>query len=80
MFNKLKNKFLQIDFGLQMIIICISIIISNQLLSLSTSLMNKPSTLMFNIGVFSTLILVIIQIVFLILGVISVRNYINKTK
>lgn len=80
MFNKLKNKFLQIDFGLQMIIVCISIIISNQLLSLSTSLMNKPSTLMFNIGVFSTLILVIIQIVFLILGVISVRNYINKTK
>ena len=80
MFNKLKNKFLQIDFGLQMIIICISIIISNQLLSLSTSLMNKPNTLMFNIGVFSTLILIIIQIVFLILGVISVRNYINKTK
>lgn len=80
MFNKLKNKFLQIDFGLQMIIVCISIIISNQLLSLSTSLMNKPNTLMFNIGVFSTLILVIIQIVFLILGAISVRNYINKTK
>lgn len=80
MFNKLKNKFLQIDFGLQMIIVCISIIISNQLLSLSTSLMNKPSTLMFNIGVFSTLILVILQIAFLILGVISVRNYINKTK
>lgn len=80
MFNKLKNKFLQIDFGLQMIIVCISIIISNQLLSLSTSLMNKPSTLMFNIGVFSTLILVILQIAFLILGAISVRNYINKTK
>ena len=80
MIKQFKEKFFSMDFGFQMIYVCVSILISNQLLSYTTSLMNKPNTILVNVGLLLTLGLFVIQLMFLMLGVMSVRNYIKKPK
>ena len=80
MIKQFKEKFFSMDFGLQMIYVCVSILISNQLLSYTTSLMNKPNTILVNVGLFLTLTLFVLQTLFIFLGIKSVINYIKKPK
>lgn len=80
MIKQFKEKFLSMDFGFQMIYVCVSILISNQLLSYTTSLMNKPNTILVNVGLFLTLTLFVLQTLFIFLGIKSVINYVKKPK
>ena len=80
MIKQFKEKFFSMDFGLQMIYVCVSILISNQLLSYTTSLMNKPNTILVNVGLFLTLTLFVLQTLFIFLGIKSVINYVKKPK
>lgn len=74
------KKFYNLDFGLQMLIVCLSIILTNQLTTFSLSLANKPSTIYFNIGVILSLLMLILQGFSFYLGVMSIFNYIKTKK
>jgi len=80
MIKLFKEKFLQLDFGIQMIIVTLTILISNQLLSFTTKLMNYSDTFAFNTGLILTFTLFVFQALFIFLGIKSVINYIRKTK
>ena len=74
------KKFYNLDFGVQMLIVCISIIFANQLTTFSLSLVNKPSTVYFNIGIILSLLMLILQGFSIYLGVMSIINYIKTKK
>ena len=74
------KKFYNLDFGLQMLIICISIIFVNQLGTFSLSLANKPSTIYFNIGVILSLLTLTLQGFLIYMGVMSIINYLKTKK
>lgn len=73
------KKFYNLNFGLQMLIVCLSIIFANQLGTFSLSLANKPSTVYFNIGVVLSLFMLVLQGFLIYIGVMSVINNL-KTK
>ena len=74
------KKFYNLDFGLQMLIVCLSIIFANQLGTFSLSLANKPSTIYFNIGVILSLLTLVLQGFLIYLGVMSILNNIKTKK
>ena len=74
------KKFYNLDFGLQMLIVCISIIFVNQLGTVSLSLANKPSTIYFNIGVILSLLTLVLQGVLIYMGVMSIINNLKTKK
>jgi hypothetical protein len=74
------NKFYKLDFGLQMIITCLVLFISNQLMSYTLSMANTASTVSFNVGVVLTLSLFLLQTLSIYFGVMSIINYIKQTK
>ena len=80
MIKLFKEKFLQLEFGIQMIIVTLTILMSNQLLSFTTKLMNYSDTFAFNTGLILTCTLFVFQALFIFLGIKSVINYIRKTK
>jgi len=80
MIKQFKENFLKLDFGIQMIIVVFTILISNQLLSLTTKLMNYSDTFVFNVGLILALSIFVFQLIFLVLGVTSVVNYLKKPK
>lgn len=80
MIKQFKENFLKLDFGIQMIIVVFTILISNQLLSLTTKLMNYSDTFVFNVGLILALSIFVLQLIFLVLGVTSVVNYLKKPK
>ena len=80
MIKQLKQKFSQFEFSTQMIIVALTILISNQLLSFTTKLMNYSDTFVFNVGLILTFVLFLFQLIFLVLGITSVVSYIKKPK
>ena len=74
------KKFYNLDLGLQMLIICISIIFINQLGTFSLSLANKPSTIYFNIGVILSILTLVLQAVLIYMGVMSIINNFKTKK
>jgi hypothetical protein len=74
------KKFLNLEFGLQMIIVALTILLSNQLLSFTTKLMNYPNTLMFNLGLILTFVVFFTQALFIFVGIKSVINYVKQNK
>jgi large-conductance mechanosensitive channel len=74
------NKFYKLDFGLQMIITCLVLFISNQLMSYTLSMANTASTVSFNVGVVLTLVLFLLQTISIYFGIMSIINYIKQTK
>jgi hypothetical protein len=82
MIKKLKNVFLSQHILIQMLIICVFLITTTQLINVTTSWMNKSNTLMFNLGLISTLILVFITFSLGIFVSTIIAKYIinNKNK
>jgi len=74
------NKFYKLEFGLQMIIICLVLFFSNQLTTYTLSMANTASTISFNVGMILTLVLSFIQAISIYLGVMSIINYVKQTK
>lgn len=74
------KKFYNLDLGLQMLIICISIIFINQLGTFSLSLANKPSTVYFNVGVILSLSTLFLQGFLIYIGVMSIINNLKTKK
>ena len=74
------KKFLNLEFGLQMIIVALTILLSNQLLSFTTKLMNYSNTLMFNLGLILTFVVFFTQALFIFVGIKSVINYLKQNK
>jgi len=74
------KKFYNLDFGFQVLIICISIIFVNQLGTFSLSLANKPSTIYFNIGVILSLLTMALQGFLIYMAVMSIINYLKTKK
>lgn len=74
------KKFYNLDFGFQVLIICISIIFVNQLGTFSLSLANKPSTIYFNIGVILSLLTMVLQGFLIYMAVMSIINYLKTKK
>jgi uncharacterized membrane protein YdcZ (DUF606 family) len=74
------NKFYKLDFGLQMIITCLVLFISNQLLRYTLSVVNTASTISFNVGIILTLVLFYIQTISIWVGIMAIINYVKKTK
>jgi hypothetical protein len=74
------NKFYKLEFGLQMIIICLVLFFSNQLTTYTLSMANIASTISFNVGMILTLVLSFIQAISIYLGVMSIINYVKQTK
>lgn len=74
------KKFYNLDFGFQVLIICISIIFVNQLGTFSLSLANKPNTIYFNIGVILSLLTMALQGFLIYMAVMSIINYLKTKK
>lgn len=74
------NKFYKLEFGLQMIIICLVLFFSNQLTTYTLSMANIASTISFNVGVILTLVLSFVQAISIYLGIMAIINYLTKTK
>jgi hypothetical protein len=74
------NKFYKLDFGLQMIITCLVLFFSNQLMSYTLSMANVPSTVSFNVGVVLTFVLFLLQTISIYLGTMGIINNIKQTK
>ena len=74
------NKFYKLEFGLQMIIICLVLFFSNQLTTYTLSMVNIASTISFNVGMILTFVLSLIQAISIYLGVMSIINYVKQTK
>ena len=74
------NKFYKLEFGLQMIIICLVLFFSNQLTTYTLSMANIASTISFNVGIILTFVLSLIQAISIYLGVMSIINYVKQTK
>jgi hypothetical protein len=74
------NKFYKLEFGLQMIIICLVLFFSNQLTTYTLSMANIASTISFNVGMILTFVLSLIQAISIYLGVMSIINYLKQTK
>jgi predicted membrane protein len=74
------NKFYKLEFGLQMIIICLVLFFSNQLTTYTLSIANIASTISFNVGMILTFVLSLIQAISIYLGVMSIINYLKQTK
>jgi hypothetical protein len=74
------NKFYKLEFGLQMIIICLVLFFSNQLTTYTLSMANIASTISFNVGMILTFVLSLIQAISIYLGVMSIINYVKQTK
>jgi large-conductance mechanosensitive channel len=74
------NKFYKLDFGLQMIITCLVLFISNQLTTYTLSMCNLPSTLMVNLGLILTFAIFFVQTIAIYLGIKSIINYVKQTK
>ena len=74
------KKFYNLDLGLQMLIICISIIFINQLGTFSLSLANKPSTVYFNVGVILSFLTLFLQGFLIYVGVMSIIKNLKTKK
>jgi hypothetical protein len=74
------NKFYKLEFGLQMIIICLVLFFSNQLTTYTLSMANIASTISFNIGIVLTFGLFLLQTISIYLGIMSIINHVKQTK
>jgi integral membrane sensor domain MASE1 len=74
------KKFHNLDFGLQMMIICLLLFFSNQLTSYTLSMANDSSTIQFNIFIILTFILFLIQTASIYIGIKSAINYVKQLK
>ena len=74
------KKFYNIDFGLQMTIIVILLVLTNQLITYTLNMCNLPSTLMVNLGLILTFAIFFIQSVAIFVGIKSIINYVKQTK
>jgi predicted membrane protein len=74
------KKFYNLDFGLQALAICISIILLNPMITFSLSLANRPSTFMFYTGVILTLLLFAVNIGIILVTITAIMKYIKKDK
>jgi hypothetical protein len=74
------NKFYKLDFGLQMIITCFVLFVSNQFTTYTLSMCNLPSTLMVNLGLILTFAIFFVQTIAIYLGIKSIINYVKQTK
>jgi large-conductance mechanosensitive channel len=69
------NKFYNLDFGMQMIIFCVSMLLLNQVLDYSLSLINEPNTFLFNFGAFLSIVIWFLEFFILGIAVFSVVKY-----
>jgi hypothetical protein len=76
MFNKFRN----LDFGLQMLIITLVLFFSNQMTSYTLSMANASSTIQFNVAMILTFVLFLIQTFSIYFGITSVINYLKQSK
>lgn len=74
------KKFNNLNFGLQMILITITLFFSNQLTSYTLSMSNASSTIQFNVFIILTFILFLIQTISIYVGIKSVINYVKQLK
>ena len=74
------KKFYNLDFGLQILAICISIILLNPMITFSLSLANKPSTLLFYAGMILTLLLFAVNIGIILVTITAIMKYVKKDK
>ena len=74
------KKFYNIDFGLQMTIIVILLVLTNQLITYTLNMCNLPNTLMVNFGLILTFAIFFIQSVAIFVGIKSIINYVKQTK
>lgn len=74
------KKFYNIDFGLQMTIIVILLVLTNQLITYTLNMCNLPNTLMVNLGLILTFAIFFIQSVAIFVGIKSIINYVKQTK
>lgn len=74
------KKFYNLDFGLQMLIICLSTIFLNQFSTFTLSLTNKPNTILFNIGVLLSILVLYLQIFLIYVGVMSAIKFFKTKK
>ena len=74
------KRFHNLDFGLQMIIICFVLFFTNQLTSYTLSMANVPSTIQFNVGIVLTFVIFLIQTISIYVGVTSIINHLKQTK
>lgn len=74
------KKFYNLDFGLQALIICVSIILLNPMMTFSLSLANKPNTFLFYTGLILTLLLFAVQLGVIFLAMTAIIKYVKKDK
>jgi len=74
------KKFYNLDFGLQALAICISIILLNPMITFTLSLANKPSTFLFYTGLILTLLLFAVQVGVIFVAISAIIKYVKKDK
>jgi len=74
------KKFYNLDFGIQALVICISIILLNPMMTFSLSLANKSSTFLFYIGLILTLLLFAVQVGVIFVTISAIIKYVKKDK
>jgi large-conductance mechanosensitive channel len=74
------KKFYNLNFGLQALVLCVSLILLNPMITFTLSLANNPSTFMFYTGVILTLLLFAVQTGVIFIAISAVIKYIKKDK
>jgi len=74
------KKFYNLDFGLQMLIVIVSIIILNPMIKFSLLLLNTPDKSLFTYYSVLSLVLFLLQVGMIFLGVFSAVKHFKKPK
>ena len=74
------NKFFKLDFGLQMLIAAFTLFFSNQILTYTLSIANKPNTIWFNGGFILSVVFFLILVFSMLLGIISIIKFFKNPK
>ena len=74
------KKFYNLDFGLQMLIVIVSIIILNPMIKFSLLLLNTPDKSLFTYYSVLSLVLFLLQVGMIFLGAFSVVKHFKKPK
>ena len=74
------KKFYNLEFGLQMLILTLTLFFTNQFTTYTLSMCNQPSTLMVNLGLILTFAIFFVQTIAIYLGIKSIINYVKQTK
>jgi len=74
------NKFFKLDFGLQMLISAFTLFFSNQILTYTLSIANKPNTIWFNVGIILSVVFFLILVFSMLLGIISIIKFFKNSK